>query len=149
MIVNRAETDFWCANAPAPAFYDDGDGGGDLAWRSRLASDFGNESCVVWNGTFDTKEELEAAVEANRTRKCTEFEYDRSFWRRTIVQEWDLVCDREYMQKWTQQVTFFGLLVGVIVSGIISDRYTYTQVLLSFTFLMYHVRRCIICIAFK
>ena len=39
-----------------------------------------------------------------------------------VFQDFDLVCDNAYKQKWTQQVTFFGLLCGVFSSGIISDR---------------------------
>ena len=39
-----------------------------------------------------------------------------------FFQDFDLVCENEYKQKWTQQVTFFGLLCGVFASGIISDR---------------------------
>lgn len=40
------------------------------------------------------------------------------------MQEWDLVCDRKGMVKLMQQVTFFGLLCGVFISGIISDKYS-------------------------
>ena len=32
------------------------------------------------------------------------------------------MCGRAHSQKWTQQATFFGLLVGVVASGLLSDR---------------------------
>ena len=65
---------------------------------------------------------FEDALLFNMTRPCDSFDYDRSFWRRTIIQEWDLVCGKKDLRKLTQQVTFFGLLVGVVASGLISDR---------------------------
>ncbi len=55
-------------------------------------------------------------------KPCDSWEFDRSFWRRTIIAEWDLVCSRTGIRKLTQQVTFFGLLCGVFASGVISDR---------------------------
>ena len=81
-----------------------------------------------------------SAVNDAKIRSCSGFVFDRSFWKRTIVQvknnqkrlksksnsyyfqDFNLVCENEYKQKWTQQVTFFGLLCGVFASGIISDR---------------------------
>ncbi len=63
------------------------------------------------------------AVSSGSTRECASWEYDRSEWRSTIVQEWDLVCARKDKAKLTQQVTFFGLLCGAILSGLVSDRY--------------------------
>ena len=51
------------------------------------------------------------------------WDYDTSEWKRTIIHEWDLVCDREPLLKLTQQVTFFGLLCGAFLSGVLSDRY--------------------------
>ena len=51
------------------------------------------------------------------------WDYDTSEWKRTIIHEWNLVCDREPLLKLTQQVTFFGLLCGAFLSGVLSDRY--------------------------
>ena len=62
-------------------------------------------------------------MSSESTRKCESWDYDQSFWRRTIIQEWDLVCERNELRKLTQQATFFGLLVGVFASGLISDRF--------------------------
>ena len=61
-------------------------------------------------------------IEGKKVRKCEHWTYDQSFWKSTILQEWDLVCDRKPLAKLTQQVTFFGLLVGVFLSGVLSDR---------------------------
>jgi len=54
--------------------------------------------------------------------KCTNFQHNQTFWKHTTIQDFNLICDDKYKQKWTQQATFFGLLVGVFVSGLISDK---------------------------
>merc|ERR1719347_697357 len=46
-----------------------------------------------------------------------------SFWKRTIIMDFELVCDRYHLRKLQQQVTFFGLMCGVFTSGILSDRF--------------------------
>jgi len=55
--------------------------------------------------------------------ECTDWEFDRSFWKNTIIMEFKLVCEREKYIKFTQQVTFFGLMCGVLCAGLISDRF--------------------------
>ena len=64
------------------------------------------------------------SVKSNQSKSlCKSWAHDTSEWKRTIIHEWDLVCDREPLLKLTQQVTFFGLLCGVFISGLLSDRY--------------------------
>ena len=69
-------------------------------------------------------EDLEyKSIKTNQTTsKCKSWTHDTTEWKRTIIHEWDLVCDREPLLKLTQQVTFFGLLCGVFISGLLSDR---------------------------
>jgi len=59
---------------------------------------------------------------SSKRRSCQKWTFDNSFWQRTIIQDFELVCEREYQRKWCQQVIFFGLLIGVVLSGIVSDR---------------------------
>ena len=72
---------------------------------------------------------------------CRAWEYDTSFWQRTIIMDFDLVCDvsrsgsqaqkvetdccnqRYGLRKLQQQLTFLGLMCGVFLSGLISDRF--------------------------
>lgn len=64
-------------------------------------------------------------MESGKLKPCQDYngwDYDRSFWKRTIIQEWDLVCHRAYLAKLAQQITFAGILVGVFVTGMASDR---------------------------
>ena len=70
------------------------------------------------------------------TVPCTAWEHDTSFWRATIIMEFDLVCQvvwphcspllllsqRYPLRKLQQQVTFLGLMCGVFTAGLISDR---------------------------
>ena len=69
------------------------------------------------------------SVKSNRSQPlCKSWAHDTSEWKRTIIHEWDLVCDREPLLKLTQQVTFFGLLCGVFISGLLSDRYIFCMI---------------------
>ncbi|GFT50775.1 organic cation transporter protein [Nephila pilipes] len=52
---------------------------------------------------------------------CTRWEYDTSESSRTIVSEWDLVCDREWLISLAKSVFMFGYLLSVILFGQISD----------------------------
>ncbi|CAG5027905.1 unnamed protein product [Parnassius apollo] len=54
---------------------------------------------------------------------CTDFDYDRSVFRETIISQWNLVCDREYLKSLTQTIFMFGILVGNMVFGHLSDRF--------------------------
>ncbi|KAM3964929.1 organic cation transporter protein [Aphomia sociella] len=54
---------------------------------------------------------------------CTEYEYDRSVFKETIISQWDLVCDRHWLKNLTQTVFMLGILVGNMVFGHLSDRY--------------------------
>lgn len=56
---------------------------------------------------------------------CTEgFIYDQTKWQSTIVTEWDLVCQREWLAKLTQPTFMLGVLLGAVIFGDIADRYS-------------------------
>ncbi|XP_048582191.1 organic cation transporter protein [Nematostella vectensis] len=50
---------------------------------------------------------------------CTEYEFDGPM--RTTVSEWNLICDRAYLGATLQSCFFAGMLIGSLVSGLISD----------------------------
>ena len=56
-------------------------------------------------------------------RECTEWTYDRSVFTNTIVQDFNLVCDRKSWKNVAQMVYFFGLIFGVFGAGLLSDRF--------------------------
>lgn len=74
---------------------------------------------------------------------CLEYEYDKSFWKSTIIMEWDLVCDKMFYRELSEIILWFGLAVGTLISGIVSDKYgrktaiyLMSQLLFGFGFLM-------------
>lgn len=109
MVFFREKTEFWCAQ-PKNVNIDN--------WRN--VSSPSGDSCHIYD--VDWSQYNGQDLENSTLKNCDSFEYDRSFWRRTIIHEFDLVCDNAYKKKWTQQATFFGLLCGVFASGIISDK---------------------------
>ncbi|NXD15384.1 S22AG protein, partial [Nothocercus nigrocapillus] len=50
------------------------------------------------------------------------FLYDHTKWKSTIVTEWDLVCDREWLAKLIQPTFMLGVLIGAVIFGDIADR---------------------------
>uniref|UniRef100_A0A8C8H0J9 Solute carrier family 22 member 16 n=2 Tax=Oncorhynchus tshawytscha TaxID=74940 RepID=A0A8C8H0J9_ONCTS len=73
------------------------------------------------NPTDFTYEQL-----VNRTtEKCDSnyhYVYDHSEVYQSIVTDWDLVCDREWLAKLCQPTFMMGVLVGALVFGDIADR---------------------------
>lgn len=53
---------------------------------------------------------------------CTDYEYDHSIFQETIISQWDLVCDKEWLKNLTQTIFMLGILVGNMVFGHLSDR---------------------------
>ncbi|XP_068116539.1 solute carrier family 22 member 6-B-like isoform X2 [Hyperolius riggenbachi] len=62
---------------------------------------------------------------SNRTEPCKQgdWKYDLSTYTSTIISEWDLVCDREWMKELAQSIYMAGVLVGAILYGPLADRY--------------------------
>lgn len=57
------------------------------------------------------------------TEKCTEWQFDHSFYTKTLIDEFDLVCDREHYISITKSIFQFGYLVSSILTGWMSDKY--------------------------
>ena len=51
---------------------------------------------------------------------CGAIVFDKEF--TSVVTEWNLVCDQEYMANIGQSVMMLGCLIGVITAGRLSDR---------------------------
>eukprot|EP00092_Neocalanus_flemingeri_P007851 GFUD01008476.1.p1 GENE.GFUD01008476.1~~GFUD01008476.1.p1 ORF type:complete len:593 (+),score=112.20 GFUD01008476.1:105-1883(+) len=132
MIFYRAETDYWCKR---PEKFSDWsvEKWKDLSdpnWRNQTESS--KKSCYIKNYDYDkipTDESVEFSslnlpvLDGIELIPCAAWEYDTSFWKKTIVMDFDLVCDRYHLQKLQQQVTFLGLMCGVFSAGIISDKF--------------------------
>ncbi|CAH0399854.1 unnamed protein product [Chilo suppressalis] len=59
----------------------------------------------------------------NNASCCDNPIYDRSKYTRTIVMEWNLICERAWLKDLTQTAFQFGVLVGSLAFGIASDKY--------------------------
>ncbi|KAJ6646134.1 Organic cation transporter protein, partial [Pseudolycoriella hygida] len=57
------------------------------------------------------------------TVKCTEWQFDYSFYQKTLIDEFELVCDREHFISMTKSIFQIGYLVSSIFTGLMSDRY--------------------------
>lgn len=53
---------------------------------------------------------------------CPEPVYDTSIFTRSIIMEWDLICDRKWLTSLTQTLFQLGTLIGSVIFGIASDR---------------------------
>ncbi|XP_077968025.1 organic cation transporter protein-like [Styela clava] len=58
----------------------------------------------------------------NRIMKCDNgYYYDKSYYEKTVVSEWDLVCDKYVLNSVIHSLYFVGILVGSIPAGYIFD----------------------------
>ncbi|KAG7331674.1 hypothetical protein KOW79_005643 [Hemibagrus wyckioides] len=53
---------------------------------------------------------------------CNGYVFDRSQVEQSIVTEWDLVCEKEWLAKITQPTFMLGVLIGALLFGDIADR---------------------------
>ncbi|KAM4018730.1 solute carrier family 22 member 6-B-like [Anomaloglossus baeobatrachus] len=62
---------------------------------------------------------------SNDTEPCKQGEriYDLTLYTSTIVNEWDLVCEQEWMKELAQSTYMAGVLVGAMLYGPLADRF--------------------------
>lgn len=56
------------------------------------------------------------------TKVCDSFIYDHTEIQSSIVTDWDLVCEKEWLAKLCQPTFMLGVLIGALVFGDIADR---------------------------
>ncbi|XP_047025294.1 organic cation transporter-like protein [Helicoverpa zea] len=61
--------------------------------------------------------------ELNNTCPCPDPTYDTSIFSRTIIMEWDLICERKWLTSFTQTLFQLGTLLGSVLFGMASDRF--------------------------
>ena len=65
-------------------------------------------------------------------KQCEEWNYDTTKFENTIIEQFNLVCDKWFYPNMAQSVFFSGVFVGVFCSGIISDRFGRKTAMFSF-----------------
>lgn len=53
---------------------------------------------------------------------CVEYKYYEDVFEKTLISEFGLICENDWMASFTQSMLMFGFLVGVSMFGWISDR---------------------------
>lgn len=53
---------------------------------------------------------------------CAQYEYFSNVFNKTLISDFDLVCEDAWLASFTQTVLMFGVLLGVFIFGWISDR---------------------------
>ncbi|KAI5645893.1 sugar transporter domain-containing protein [Phthorimaea operculella] len=56
-------------------------------------------------------------------KDCARYEYDSSPMETSIISEWALICERQWLASFTQMLLQLGILIGSILFGFLADRY--------------------------
>ena len=67
-----------------------------------------------------------------KLKQCEKWNYDKTKFENTIIEQFNLVCDKWFYPNMAQSVFFSGVFVGVFCSGIISDRFGRKTAMFSF-----------------
>ncbi|GFT50776.1 organic cation transporter protein [Nephila pilipes] len=84
---------------------------------SSTGQHYSNSSSLSFDNRCEAPEEENSSV----LIPCTEWEYDTSYTSETIISEWDLVCNREWLISLAKSTYMIGFLLSVIIFGQISD----------------------------
>ncbi|KAG1714610.1 Solute carrier family 22 member 3 [Nymphon striatum] len=76
------------------------------------------------NVTADGFEKFAKSVmnSSAEVKKCDSWSYDTSVWKKTIVGDWNLVCDRKFLISVSSSMYLVGLMFGVVAFGQLSDK---------------------------
>lgn len=128
IVFTAASTDFWCSIPQSLEGRVN-----SSAWinmSSPLKEDGSHDLCHVWD-VQDPEEYLGGNAElVNRTKSCQAWDYDRSLFQHTILQHYDLVCDRDKWKNTSQAAYFLGMIIGVFAAGWLADSFGRKTVLI-------------------
>lgn len=64
-------------------------------------------------------------------KKCDEWVYDHEYYKSTLTEQWEMVCDKSSWRSSVQMVYFAGYLIGSIVMGVLADIFGRRPIMLS------------------
>ncbi|KFM64973.1 Organic cation transporter protein, partial [Stegodyphus mimosarum] len=59
---------------------------------------------------------------SNEIVQCDTWEYDETFYTSTVLSQWNLVCDKEWLVSMSKSVFMGGILMSVVLFGHLADR---------------------------
>uniref|UniRef100_A0A3P8SZ90 Solute carrier family 22 member 6 n=1 Tax=Amphiprion percula TaxID=161767 RepID=A0A3P8SZ90_AMPPE len=117
---------------------DDGGFFGNLTQEQRLTisiptgEDGEPESCEMFaEPQFQLLSNISSSSDLPTIQCQSGWIYDNSSFTSTLATEWDLVCDRKNLTKTASSIFFFGVMVGAIAFGFLSDKYGRKKTLLA------------------
>lgn len=78
-----------------------------------------------------------ANVNYTKTVRCESWEYDRSVYKKTITEEWDLVCGDSWKVSMAQSSYMLGNLVSALCLSMLSDRFGRRPMILMAAFFLF------------
>ncbi|CAF3703981.1 unnamed protein product [Rotaria socialis] len=58
-----------------------------------------------------------------KLEQCDKYVFEKIYYKKTLIEEWNIVCDRLYYRMAAQTIFFFGYMVGSMFFGILADKY--------------------------
>eukprot|EP00090_Calanus_glacialis_P008106 TRINITY_DN16442_c0_g1_i2.p1 TRINITY_DN16442_c0_g1~~TRINITY_DN16442_c0_g1_i2.p1 ORF type:complete len:553 (-),score=119.37 TRINITY_DN16442_c0_g1_i2:26-1684(-) len=91
------------------------------------------DACLMYDYDYASTT-LPAEVTQSPLAGCSRWDYDRKVYPETVVSEFNLVCGGDKWRSISQSVYMFGVMVGAVGSGILSDRFGRKKVTLAASF---------------
>jgi len=120
------EQDFWCVNEDCscleePSAMGPSSGQPPLWFKDLEPSKTSN---VTKSNRTECPGDVSKTSEGGESEAwCVRWDYDRSDWPETVVSQFHLVCERDYLRSMSQSLYMAGIMIGSFVSGLLSDRF--------------------------
>jgi len=81
-------------------------------------------SCADDQSKNDPHQDFDGSCyRSDNVTKCESYEYDTSLFTSTVVSDFNLVCDRDFIRTLSKTIYMMGMLVGSFVFGWFGDRF--------------------------